>query len=345
MMPKNGSSRSKRRARRLAAEQDLRYTEALRRSDSGDRAAEQGRDGEASVAVGLTALDVLHTTVEQVKAAEPADSAAALRAAFHALDLSVAANGLIDEALLAAEFEIYWPGEYFLEGDRRWYLDVAVDRLGSVLPIVGEPSRRDQVSILAPPDAAPEEYWPVAHLDVVYPPDETDKARQLLLFRTRSVALANKELWEQVRVLFGRVLGHVREPEQRKACRVVALLLDEVLNPDSGRSRDDVDRRILAITSGRRSAGELAADEQLMRALHESVAATAQANGWSLMSAVSAALDGGALDFRPERWGYTSPLKLIAATKQFSIRRLPRKGQQVTEVRARGRAARAGTGR
>ena len=342
-MPKNGSSRSKRRARRLAAEQNLRYAEALRCSASGG--SEQEHDGAASIADGPPALDALHATVEQVKAVDPADPTAALRATFHALALTGAANSLIDESLLDADFEVYWPGENFLDGDRRHHLDMAVDRLGSVLPTAAEPSGHDQVSVLTPPEMVPLEYEPVAYHDVVYPPDATDKARQLLLFRTRHVALANRQVLEQVRVLLGRVLGHVREPQQRTACRIVMLLLKEILNPDSGRLRDDIDRRILAITTGRRSAAELAADEQLMQALHEAVAATAQANGWSLMSAVSAALDGGTLDFKPERWGYTSPLELLAATKQFSIRRLPRKGQQVTEMRARGRAAGAGSGR
>ncbi|MEW1734372.1 OST-HTH/LOTUS domain-containing protein [Nocardia beijingensis] len=337
-MPKNGSSRSKRRARRLAAEQNLRYTEALRRGDSGDHASEQGHDGEASIAVGLTALDALHTTVEQVKATDPADTMATLRTALHALTLTVTANGLIHEALLEADFEIYWPGESFLDGDRRQYLDVAVDLLGSVLPTARELFSHGEVSILAPPDTAPQEYEPVAYHDVAYPPDETDKARQLLLFRTRSVALANKQVWEEVGALLGRVLGYVRETQQRNASRVAALLLEEILNPDSSRSRDDIGWRILAITSGRRSAAELAADDQLVQALHEAVAATAQANGWSLISAVSAELERGGSDFRPERWGYTSAIDLLAATKQFSIRRLPRKGQQVTEVRARGRA-------
>ncbi|MEU2043700.1 hypothetical protein [Nocardia niwae] len=344
-MPKNGSSRSKRRARRLAAELDLRYTEALRRSASDDHGSEQEHDGAAPITTGPPALKALHATAEQVTAADPADPAAALRAAFHALALTSTANSLIDASLFDADFEVYWPGENFLDGDRRQHLEMAVDRLGSVLPIAAGSSRHVQVNGLTPPEMVPAEYEPVAYYDVVYPPDATDRARQLLLLRTRSVALANRQVWEQVRVLLGRVLGHVREPQQRMTCRIVVLLLDEVLNPDSGRSREEIDRRILAITVGRGSAAELAADEQLMQGLHESVAAAAQGNGWSLMSAVSAALDGGALDFRPERWGYTSPLELLAATKQFSIRRLPRKGQQVTEVRARGRAAGTGTTR
>lgn len=339
-MPKNGSSRRTRRARRLAAEQNLRYTEALRRSASRDHGSEQEHEGAAP-----SALEALHATVEQVTAVDPADPAAALRAACQALVLTGTANSLIESALLDADCEVYWPGENFLDSDRRHHLETAVDRLGSVKSTAAEPSGHGQVSALTPPEMAPLEYEPVAYHDVVSAPDATDRARQLLLFRTRHVALANRQVWEQVRVLLGRVLGHVRDPQQRTACRIVVLLLEEILNPYSGRSRDDIDRRILAITAGRHSAAELVADEQLMQALHEAVAATAQANGWSLMSAVSAALDGGALDFRPERWGYRSPLKLLAATKQFSIRRLPRKGQQVTEVRARGRAAGTSTAR
>lgn len=332
-MPKNGSSRSKRRARRLANQQHLRYTEALRRASTGEGEPQQDQGGEPPTVIGPTALDALRTTVEQVKTTDPADTAAALLTVFNALILTSAANKLIDDALLEADFEVYWPGESFLDDRRRQHLDLAVDRLGSAL---NQPLRRDQVQTLTPPDTAPRTYRPMSYDgQLVCPPDSTDEARQLLLYRTQSVALANKEVWEQVRVLLGRVLGHVRDPQHRTACRIAVLLVDEVLHPDSGRTHRDIDQRILAITVGRRSPAELVADEQLMQLLHESVTVTAQANSWSPISAVSVALEHADPDWTPARWGYPSDIKLIAATEQFSIRRLPRKGQQVIEVRAR----------
>ncbi|WP_405161499.1 hypothetical protein OG203_34960 [Nocardia sp. NBC_01499] len=132
-MPKNGSSRSKRRARRLAIEQNSRYTEALRHSSTGDREPEQDDGGETPTQIGPTALDALHTAVERVKAIDPADATAAVAIIYEALSLTATANTLIHEALL--EFgEVYWPGENFLADARRQYLDRAVKGLGSALP-------------------------------------------------------------------------------------------------------------------------------------------------------------------------------------------------------------------
>ncbi|WP_405161500.1 hypothetical protein OG203_34975 [Nocardia sp. NBC_01499] len=201
--------------------------------------------------------------------------------------------------------------------------------------------------MLTSPDVAPqvyEPYQPDGYDGVVCDADPTEKARQLLLFRTQSVALANKSVWVQLGVLLGRVLGCVRDPEQRKACRIAAVLVEEILHPSSDAARRDINQRILAITVGRRSAAELVSDEVLMQLSHASVAATAQHNSWSPMSAVSVALEHADRDWTPARWGYRSELKLLAATKEFSIRRLPRKGQEVMEIRARRRTGQTGTG-
>lgn len=336
-MPKNGSSRSKRQARRLATQQNLRYTEALRRSSTPDRERGHGENGEVPVKIGHTALELLHITVERLTATVPDDDpAVALRTIHEALALTATANNLIDEALL--EFgEVYWPGENFLADAR--HLDRAVEWVGSTLAASTPPPRHDRVTMLTPPDTAPQEYAPMYDDGLVSEPDETEKARQLLLARTQAVTLANRSTWEQVRLLLRQVLDHVRDPHHRRACRLAALVVDEILHPDSTGTRRDINHRILAITVGRSSAAELVADRQLMQLLHESVAATARANSWSSMSDVSAALEHADSDWTPARWGYTSLIKLIAATKQFSVRSLPRKGQQVIEIRVRRRAA------
>lgn len=62
-------------------------------------------------------------------------------------------------------------------------------------------------------------------------PDRAEKARQLLLFRPQSVASGNKSGWTQARDLLGRVLDRVRDPQTRRACRIAALLVDEILQP------------------------------------------------------------------------------------------------------------------
>ncbi|WP_280416849.1 hypothetical protein [Nocardia carnea] len=309
--------------------------EALRRSSS-ELEADQVPSDEAPIEAGLTALDALHTTVELLRATDSAEPATVLPIAFRALSLTTTANTLIHEALLDAEFEVYSPGENFLDDARQQHLDLAVQWLASTLPPLSRPPRSHRVSTLAPPETAPQEYWPEMYDDgLIYPPDSTDKARQLLLFRTHSVALANKSVWIEVHSMLGRV----RDPQQRRACRVAALLVDEVLHSDPGGARGDIGKRVLAIMVGRRNTGELVADHRLMGLLRDSVAAAAQPNSWSPISAVSAALEHADPDWMPQRWGYTCDIKLIAATKQFSIRRLPRKGQQVIEVRTRRRAA------
>ncbi|WP_280387737.1 hypothetical protein [Nocardia wallacei] len=221
-------------------------------------------------------------------------------------------------------------------------MELAVERLGSVLPAPIQLPRHDRTSVLTPPDVEPQVYDPFQPDGcdgVVCDPDQDEKARQLLLFRSQAVGSANKSVWTEAHALLRRVLGHVRNPQARKACRIAALLVDEILHPDAGRDRRDINQRILAIEVGRRAAGELAADERLMQVLHEAVAATARPNSWSPISAVSAALEHADPDWTPARWGYLSDIKLIAATKQFAIRSLPRKGQQVIEVRARRRIA------
>ncbi|WP_433662671.1 hypothetical protein ACQPW1_11300 [Nocardia sp. CA-128927] len=239
-MSKNGSSRRKRRARRLAIEQNSRYTEALRHSSIGDREPEQDDGGETPIQIGPTALDALHTAVERVRATDPADTTAALATIYEALSLTAAANTLIHEALL--EFgEVYWPGENFLADARRQYLDRAVEGLGSALPTSRQPHGR--VTMLTYPDVAPqvyEPYQPDGYDGVVCDADPTEKARQLLLFRTQSVALANKSVWVHVGVLLGRVLGCVRDPDQRKACRIAAVLVEEILHPSSNAAGRDI---------------------------------------------------------------------------------------------------------
>jgi hypothetical protein len=333
-MPKNGSSRSKRRARRLAAEENLRYTEALRLTGTGEREPERDDGDEAPVETGPTALDAVQAIAERVKASDPADTAVALATIYEALSLTATANRMIHDALSEFEYEVYWPGEGFLDGARQQHLDLAVEWLGSSLSTPTRPLEHDRMQVLTPPDVAPREYHPYqpdGWNGVVYDPDSVEKARQLLLHRTQSVALANKSVWVQV----GDLLARVRDPHSRKACRIAALVVDEIAHPDSGRDRRGIDRRILAITVGRRDVDELVADEQLMQLLHKSVAAAARPNGWSPISGVSAALERADADWMPQRWGYLSDIKLISATGQFSMRRLPRQGQQVIEVRAR----------
>lgn len=335
-MPKNGSSRRKRRARDLAIEQNLRYTQALRRSRPGECEPEPGHESPAPSEIGLTALDVLQSVLECVEATDPTDTTAALLTIYEALALTATANTLIDTALLELG-EVYWPGENFLEGVRQQHLELAVDRLGSTLPTPIRPHAHDQVTVLTPPELVPDAYHPVRYAgsDVVYEPDPTEKARQRLLVSTQAVASANKSVWLQVHNLLGRVLGHARDQQSRETCRVVALLVENILHVNSEDARRD--QRTLVIDVGRRSADELVADEQLMQLLHESVAATARPNDWSPMSAVSAALEQAERDWTPTRWGYKSDIKLIAATQQFSLRHLSRKGKKVTEIRVRRR--------
>lgn len=345
-MPKNGSSRSKRRARRLAIQNNSRYTEALRHTRTGEREPEQDDGDETPTEIGPTALEALHTIVERVKSTDPAETTAGLAIIYEALSLTAIANRLVHEALL--EFgEVYWPGENFLVDGRQQRLDRAVEGLGTALCASTQP--HGQLSMLTTADTAPQVYQPYqpdGYDGVVCDPDPTEKDRQLLLLRTHSVTLANKTVWTQVGILLARILTGVRDPEQRKACRIATVVVEEILHPNSQATGRDIDQRILAVTVGRRSAAELVSDEVLMQLLYSSVTATAQPNNWSPMSAVSAALEHTDRDWTPARRGYSSDIKLIAATKQFSIRRRPRKGQEIVEIRARrgtGQASRGGS--
>ncbi|WP_433574150.1 hypothetical protein [Nocardia brasiliensis] len=334
-MPKNGSSRRKRRARRLASEENLRYIDALRRSSTGERELSQPERG-------LTALEALAASVERVAASDPADTTATLTSIWQTLALTATANDLIGDAL-AELGQVYWPGRDFLDDARRDYLARAVDTLGSTLGTSPMPRPwYGRMEVLTAPDVAPRVYHPFqpdGYAGVVCDADPAEKQRQVLLFRTQSVASANRSAWTAVDTLLGRSRQHVRDPRHRKAFRIAAVVVKEILHPEFGSDRRVIDQRILAIEVGRRSTEELVADDKLMHRLHESVVATAQPSGWSSMSAVSAALRHADPDWTPARWGHKSDVRLIAATKRFSIRHLSHEGQQAVEVRPRDRRA------
>lgn len=196
-----------------------------------------------------TALDLLHATVQQVEASDLADPAAALRTVYQALSLTATANRLIDKAML--DFgQVYWPGENFLTNARCEYLDLAVQQLESALPIPIGPLLHDEAMALTPPEMEPQVYQPFqpdGYDGVVCDPDPTERDRQRLLLRTQAVASTNQTVWATVRILLGDLLDHVSDPQQRKTCRIAALLVDEVLNHGPRGGRDDIHQRILAI--------------------------------------------------------------------------------------------------
>lgn len=206
-----------------------------------------------------TALDLLRSTLGRVKASASADSGDALRIIHEALALTATANRLIDKALMECESEVYWPGENFLTGARQQHLELAVNRLGAELPTPIHLHEHDQVTTLTPPEIAPPRYQPHqpdGYDGVVCDPDPAEKARQLLLHRTQTVASANKATWTHVRDLLARLIDH-DDPNSKhhKACRITALLIDEILNPSSA-DHDDIHQRILAIEGARRSGAD-----------------------------------------------------------------------------------------
>ncbi len=206
-----------------------------------------------------TALEILHSTVDRLTATDPADSAGAVGIIYEALALTATANSLIDKALMEFEFEVYWPGQDFLIGAREQYLTLAVDRLTSALPTPISALVHDQVTVLTGPEVAPQQYQPHqpdGYAGVVCDPDAPERARQLLLHRTQSVASANKEVWTQVQNLLVRFVDQASDPQHRTACRVTALLVDAILNPDPDEDPEAIHRRVLTIEATGKTVGE-----------------------------------------------------------------------------------------
>lgn len=195
-----------------------------------------------------TAFEVLNATGEQVAGTGTEDCMEALRIAHTALARTAAANDLIDASLLAFG-QVYWPGDNFLTGDRRVHLELAVRRLRAMLPT--PPPADGPMTVLAPGDVAPQEYWPQCEDGVVGDPDPVERDRQLLLFRTQTVAAANRQVWVGVRDLLTRVHEQIENPKARKASRIASLLVDDCLRPDPGMGRAGIAQRILAIDTGR----------------------------------------------------------------------------------------------
>ncbi|MGW5383986.1 hypothetical protein [Nocardia sp. NPDC003963] len=206
-----------------------------------------------------TALEFLHSTVDRLTATDPADSADAVQIIHEALALTATANSLIDKALMEFEYEVYWPGQDFLTGAREQYLTRAVDRLASALPTPISGLAHDQVTVLTGPEVAPQQYQPHqpdGYDGVVCDPDAPERARQLLLHRTQSVASANTRVWTQVHNLLVQLADQASDPQHRTACRVTAMLVDAILNPDPGKNPEDIHQRILTIEAADKTVGE-----------------------------------------------------------------------------------------
>ncbi|MGV9638555.1 radical SAM protein [Nocardia rhamnosiphila] len=164
-----------------------------------------------------------------------------------------------DTHIICTEFEVYWPGQDFLTGAREQYLTLAVDRLASALSTPTSALAHDQVTVLTGPEVAPQQHQPHqpdGYDGVVCEPDAPERARQLLLHRTQSVASANKKVWTQVQKLLVRLVDQASDPQDRIACRVTALLVDAILNPDPGEDPEAIHRQILSIEAAGKTVGE-----------------------------------------------------------------------------------------
>lgn len=339
MMPKDGSSRRKRRARELRMREGLRYTEALRRSDPSIGEPRSHADGAEPAEDWPTVLDVLHIAVEQLKATDPADVPAVLRIAYEVLDLTSAADGLLEETLLDVDFARFWPGNNGLGPDRQ-KLEVALAWLGAAPSIPDLIAQHDRVTMLAPMDMAVSLYPgrlsdPVTGGEVV----------ELVLIQARIVAVAIRAIWAHTAELLSRTAGHARDHDDAKSCRVAAVMARELAHPESINRQRGIERRILLAANPQHSRAELLADEALMNLLYEAVAATARGNTWSRMSEVTEACMKADRAWACERWGFKADIALVAATGKFAIRRVQCKGQTVIEIRRRRAERGVGAGR
>ncbi|MCC3318271.1 hypothetical protein [Nocardia africana] len=329
MMPKDGSSRRKRRARELKMREDLRYTEALRRSNPGTREQRSRPDSTESAKSAQTLLDVLHTEVARLTTADATDTPTVLKIAYESLDLTTAADRLIEETLLDADPARFWPGPNGL-GRLRDKLEVALAWLETAPSLPELEVRDEQVAMLTPLDMATQLYPgqlsdPLTHGEFV----------ELVVIQARIAAVGCKAIWGHASDLLTRGAKYARDHDDVAACRVAALMARELADPHSINHQRSIDRRVLLAANDKHSRDQLLANQKLMNLLYDAAAATSGTNGWSRMTDVTAACMKADHTWACERWGYKADIALIAATKKFSIRRIQRRRQTVIEIRPR----------
>ncbi|WP_327116618.1 hypothetical protein OHB12_05090 [Nocardia sp. NBC_01730] len=203
-------------------------------------------EAEASTMTGMTALDLLHDTFQRVKATHPTDTEAAVLAGWEGLSLTYAADRLLEETVLEMDFARFWPGENFCGKPGRQKLELALSWLEAApsLPYLGE--RHDTVTRLVAPQVALEVY------DGPLSAEITDhEARELALTEVMIVLVAVGSMWSQVYTLLSRAAEHATDPDDRKACRIAALMAHELRHPEQIDYRRDINRRVVALKEER----------------------------------------------------------------------------------------------
>ncbi|MGY5227140.1 hypothetical protein [Nocardia asiatica] len=138
------------------------------------------------------------------------------------------------------------------------------------------------------------------------------------------MVVAMRSMWQQVHTPLTRAAELAREPEDRRSCKVAALMAHELAHPEQIDYRHDINRRIMALTDpahSRAAGGRRAPDDSAAETL--SAAARAE-DGWATSKKVVAALKRADPEWMPERWGYTTDLGLLYATGRFDIRKVDR---------------------
>lgn len=285
-----------------------------------------------AVPVGETALDVLHETFQRVKATDPTDIETALLAGYEGLCLTYAADRVLEETVLAIDFARFFPGDNFLGGGGRQRLDIALAWLDAAPSLPALTPQHDFFTMLVPPQVTLEVYGKSLTGEI------TDaEATELAVTETTIVVVAMKSMWSQVHTLLTRAAEHASDPDDRRACRIAALMAHELLHPEQIDYRRDINRRIMAArVDRRRTRSELRQDDRLMALLDGAVGKAARAEDrWATLKKVVAALHRADEEYMPEKWGFDTDLGLISSTGRFDIRKVERNGRKVTEVRAR----------
>ncbi|MBF4999135.1 hypothetical protein IRT45_18470 [Nocardia sp. BSTN01] len=309
--------------------ENLRYTEALRHANPGTSEHGSRPDSTESASPAPTLLDVLHTEVARLTTTDATDTPTVLKITYESLDLTTAADRLLEETLLDTDPARFWPGPNGL-GRLRDELEVALAWLETAPSLPELTVQDERVTMLAPLNMATQLYPgqlsdPLTHGEFV----------ELVVIQARIAAVGCKAIWLHASDLLTRGAKCARDHDDVAACRVAALMARELADPHSINPQRSIDRRVLLAANDKHSRDELLADQKLMNLLYNAAAATARANGWSRMTDITAACMKADQTWACERWGYKADIALIAATKKFSIRRIQRQSQTVIEIRPR----------
>ncbi|WP_405135523.1 hypothetical protein [Nocardia sp. NBC_01388] len=281
-----------------------------------------------------TALDVVGEMLDRVKATDPRDMEAVLFAAWEALRLTLVLDLLLEQRIAPVD-QLPFPGFTWEPGACRQKLDIAMCWLEAAPSLPNLANSADEPGFLHAalvPQTLAEKAIAPAFADL----PGFDAAEKLELVGAEILHTGIRTIWLRIHELLTAANEHATAIDDGRACRIAALMTEELAHPETVDTRRDLNRRVVAAKIGHcHGRHALLADTALLDQLRTAVTRSAGTDGWAELKKVVAALRQADREWMPERWGYDTDLGLISATSEFEIRKVDRDGRKVPQVRVR----------